>query len=194
MSRPPYSERTYVQTIVRSFVFSDRVIFNARHPPCAFISVGTYRLSVWDLSLGIDDNITARYVTELYRRLYLFTYLRAALAWQIQTHTLKNSLYLKNYRKNTWLPQRPINLRAINFESCVINIAIIHKNFIWKWKRLRYQFELLQVIEGFRIQSIRGKNLRWNLIGLYLCLFPLKPISLGLIEKTIREKRLLPPI
>ena len=43
---------TYVQTFVRSLVFPDRVILNARHPACAFISVWTYRLSVWHLNLG----------------------------------------------------------------------------------------------------------------------------------------------
>ena len=42
----------YVQTIVRSFVFPDRVILNARHPPFAFISVWIYRLLVWQVSLG----------------------------------------------------------------------------------------------------------------------------------------------
>ena len=43
---------TYVQTIVRSFVFTDRVISNARHHLCAFISVRTYQRSILDLSLA----------------------------------------------------------------------------------------------------------------------------------------------
>ena len=42
----------HVQTIVRSSVFPDRLILNARHPLRAFISVWTYLASVWDLSLG----------------------------------------------------------------------------------------------------------------------------------------------
>ena len=42
----------HVQTIVRSSVFPDRVILNARQPLRAFISVWTYLVSVWDLSLG----------------------------------------------------------------------------------------------------------------------------------------------
>ena len=42
----------HVQTFVRSSVFPDRVILNARHPLRAFISVWTYLVSVWDLSLG----------------------------------------------------------------------------------------------------------------------------------------------
>ena len=41
----------HVQTIVRSFVFTGRVILNARYPPCAFISV-------WHLSLGIHKLTT----------------------------------------------------------------------------------------------------------------------------------------
>ena len=41
----------YVQTIVRSF-FSRPCNFERTTPPCAFISVWTYRLSVWDLNLG----------------------------------------------------------------------------------------------------------------------------------------------
>ena len=49
MSRPSC---VHVQTIVRSSVFPDRVILNARHPLRAFISVWTYLVSVWDLSLG----------------------------------------------------------------------------------------------------------------------------------------------
>ena len=51
MSRPSC---VYVQAIVRSSVFPDRVILNARHPLRAFISVWTYLVSVWDLSLGIQ--------------------------------------------------------------------------------------------------------------------------------------------
>ena len=50
MSRPSC---VHVQTIVRSSVFPDRVILNARHPLRAFISVWTYLVSVWDLSLGL---------------------------------------------------------------------------------------------------------------------------------------------
>ena len=43
----------YVQTIVRSFIFFFRPCnFGRTTPPCAFISVWTYRLSVWDLNLG----------------------------------------------------------------------------------------------------------------------------------------------
>ena len=53
MSRPSQTESAYVQTFVRSLVFPDRVILNAQHPPCAFISVWTYRLSVWNLNLGV---------------------------------------------------------------------------------------------------------------------------------------------
>ena len=49
MSRPSC---VHVQTIVRSSVFPDRVTLNARHPLRAFISVWTYLVSVWDLSLG----------------------------------------------------------------------------------------------------------------------------------------------
>ena len=51
-----------VQIIVRSNLhmcrlscvhfFPDRVILNARHPLCAFVSVLTYRLLVWYLKLG----------------------------------------------------------------------------------------------------------------------------------------------
>ena len=41
----------YVQTIVRSF-FSRPCNFECTTPHCAFISVWTYRLSVWDLNLG----------------------------------------------------------------------------------------------------------------------------------------------
>ena len=43
----------YVQTIVRSF-FSKPCNFERTTPPCAFISVWTYRLSVWDLNLGME--------------------------------------------------------------------------------------------------------------------------------------------
>ena len=67
----------YVQTIVRSklhmsrlscvqncicpdyraFIFFSRPCnFERTTPPCAFISVWTYRLSVWDLNLGIHKN------------------------------------------------------------------------------------------------------------------------------------------
>ena len=49
MSRPSC---VHVQTIVLSSVFPDRVILNARHPLRAFISVWTYLVSAWDLSLG----------------------------------------------------------------------------------------------------------------------------------------------
>ena len=49
MSRPSCA---HLQTIVRSCVFPDRVILNARHTLRAFISVWTYLVSVWDLSLG----------------------------------------------------------------------------------------------------------------------------------------------
>ena len=42
----------YVQTIVRSF-FSRPCNFERMTPPCSFISVWTYRLSVWELNLGI---------------------------------------------------------------------------------------------------------------------------------------------
>ena len=41
----------YVQTIVRSF-FSRPCNFERTTPPSAFISVWTYRLSVWHLNLG----------------------------------------------------------------------------------------------------------------------------------------------
>ena len=44
----------HIQTIVRSSVFPYRVILDARRPLRAFISVWTYRLSVWDLTLGTD--------------------------------------------------------------------------------------------------------------------------------------------
>ena len=43
----------YVQTIVRSFFFSKPCNFERTTPPCAFISVWTYRLSVWHLNLGV---------------------------------------------------------------------------------------------------------------------------------------------
>ena len=49
MSRPSC---VLVQTILRSSVFPDRVILKARHLLRAFISVWTYLVSVWDLSLG----------------------------------------------------------------------------------------------------------------------------------------------
>ena len=42
----------YVQTIVRSF-FSRPCNFERTTSPCAFISVWTYRLSVWHLNLGL---------------------------------------------------------------------------------------------------------------------------------------------
>ena len=66
----------YVQTIVRSklhmsrlscvqncicpdyraFIFFSRPCnFERTTPPCAFISVWTYRLSVWDLNLGFEE-------------------------------------------------------------------------------------------------------------------------------------------
>ena len=74
----------YVQTIVRSklqksrlscvqncicsdyraFVFFSRPCnFERTTPPCAFISVWTYRLSVWDLNLGIWHWISYGQVT-----------------------------------------------------------------------------------------------------------------------------------
>ena len=46
----------HLQTIVRSSVLPDRVILNARRPLRAFMAVWTYRLSVWDLSLGSLEN------------------------------------------------------------------------------------------------------------------------------------------
>ena len=52
----------YVQTIVRSKLHMSRLScvhffsrpcnFERTTPPCAFISVSTYRLSVWELNLG----------------------------------------------------------------------------------------------------------------------------------------------
>ena len=45
----------HVQTIVRSSVFPDRVILNARLPLRAFISVWTCRVSVWHLNLGTSN-------------------------------------------------------------------------------------------------------------------------------------------
>ena len=46
----------YVQTIVRSF-FSRPCNFERMTPPCAFISVWTYRLSVWHLNLGMSVDV-----------------------------------------------------------------------------------------------------------------------------------------
>ena len=56
----------YVQTIVRSKLHMSRLScvhffpipcnFERTTPPCAFISVWTYRLSVWHLKLGIDTH------------------------------------------------------------------------------------------------------------------------------------------
>ena len=48
---------SYVQTIVRSF-FSRPCNFERTTPPCAFISVWTYRLSVWDLNLGCSPVVS----------------------------------------------------------------------------------------------------------------------------------------
>ena len=52
--RSPDYSCVHVQTFVRFSLFPDHVNLNARHPRRAFIWVWTYRLSVWDLNLGMQ--------------------------------------------------------------------------------------------------------------------------------------------
>ena len=75
----------YVQTIVRSKLHMSRLScvhffsrpcnFERTTPPCAFISVWTYRLSVWHLNLGGHSNLRSDETLSSYNWKYLVGFL-----------------------------------------------------------------------------------------------------------------------
>ena len=115
--RSPDYSCVHVQTFVRFSLFPDHANLNARHPRRAFIWVWTYRLSVWDLNLGLqvyfrNDSeqwscnflhlsfLSIVHVLSILRRLLFFASLQKVST--TGTHRLKLSILMMPQRALYW--------------------------------------------------------------------------------------------
>ena len=94
MSRPRQTERTYVQTIVRSFVFPDHVVLNARHPPPPPL-VRSFRsghidfwsgTSAWVRSTALPNEVEHWYSSLFNSTKRILIHEQRALKWEICPH------------------------------------------------------------------------------------------------------------
>ena len=120
MSRPSC---VHVQTIVRSSVFPDRVILNARHPLRAFISVWTYLVSVWDLSLGTQ--IHPKTSTRVPLKLFAEKEPESRRAEKNQTGCMNSLLQVSLLMRHFILPERFAKLKIKKLPREILFLVIL---------------------------------------------------------------------
>ena len=94
--RSPDNSCVHDQTFVRFSLFPDHVNLNARHPRRAFIWVWTYRLSVWDLNLGILQFYAGQLKPVEVVFLHLYLHFRLRLFSYDSKLFITGVLFLKN--------------------------------------------------------------------------------------------------